>query len=125
MAKIALELDKLTSFNFGWGVLRWVAWTIWSDACLLDQITYVIFLNNTQGIISKNTVLHSQKLKLDLQWPTCIKRLDQQQQLEKLDLQSYKVFPSAQGKMGKNGQPLRLVIYCRNFGVEFVVSNFT
>ena len=21
---------------------RWVAWTIWSDACLLDQITYVI-----------------------------------------------------------------------------------
>ena len=33
----------LTRFNFGWGVLRWVAWTIWSDACLLDQITYVIF----------------------------------------------------------------------------------
>ena len=32
----------LTRFNFGWGVLRWVAWTIWSDACLLDQITYVI-----------------------------------------------------------------------------------
>ena len=34
----------LTRFNFGWGVLRWVAWTIWSDACLLDQITYVIFI---------------------------------------------------------------------------------
>ena len=43
MAKIALELDKLTSLNFGLRVLRWVAWTIWSDACLLDQITYVIF----------------------------------------------------------------------------------
>ena len=29
---------------FGWKVLRWVAWTIWSDACLLDQITYVILI---------------------------------------------------------------------------------
>ena len=49
MDKITLDLNyltflaMLTSFNFGWGVLRWVAWTIWSDACLLDQITYVIF----------------------------------------------------------------------------------
>ena len=48
MARITLNLNyltflaMLTSFNFGWGVLRWVAWTIWSDACLLDQITYVI-----------------------------------------------------------------------------------
>ena len=48
MAKITLDLNyvtflaTLTSFNFGWEVLRWVAWTIWSDACLLDQITYVI-----------------------------------------------------------------------------------
>ena len=52
MAKITLNLNYLTflamliSFNFGWGVLRWVAWTIWSDACLLDQITYVIFYNS-------------------------------------------------------------------------------
>ena len=50
MAKITLNLNyltflaMLTSFNFGWGVLRWVAWTIWSDACLLDQITYVILI---------------------------------------------------------------------------------
>ena len=58
MAKIALELDKLTSFNFGWGVLRWVAWTIWSDACLLDQITYIIF-NNTWN---KNFVMHKSLL---------------------------------------------------------------
>ena len=47
-------LAKLTSFNFGWGVLRWVAWTIWSDACLLDQITYAILSN----IFSADSILY-------------------------------------------------------------------
>ena len=47
--------------------------------------------------------LHLQKSKLDLQWPTCPKRT--WKELETLDLQSCKVFPSAQGKMGWNGQP--------------------
>ena len=50
MAKIALELDKLTSLNFWLRVLRWVAWTIWSDACLLDQIIYVIFVYNRTNV---------------------------------------------------------------------------
>ena len=39
---IWLTTQKI-GFNFGWGVLRWVAWTIWSTARLLDQITYVCF----------------------------------------------------------------------------------
>ena len=46
---------------FGWGVLRWVAWTIWSDACLLDQITYEIlvlysldFLRGGENTVSKD-----------------------------------------------------------------------
>ena len=40
-----LSYLQIQSLNFGWGVLRWVAWTISSDACLLDQITYVIFFS--------------------------------------------------------------------------------
>jgi len=46
---------------------------------------------------------HSLKSKLDYQWPTCPKRTGKE--FEKQDLQSSKVFPSAQGKMGWNGQP--------------------
>ena len=39
----------------------WVAWTIWSDACLLDQITYEIlvlysldFLRGGENTVSKD-----------------------------------------------------------------------
>ena len=45
MAKIALEVDyRLLDSILGEGYSGWVAWTIWSDACLLDQITYIIFI---------------------------------------------------------------------------------
>ena len=74
MAKIALELDhhiykfpiltflaKLTSFSIlGEGYSGWVAWTIWSDACLLDQITYVILLQQADEVYKECKTLPPQ-----------------------------------------------------------------
>ena len=44
------DLPRLTSFNFGWGVLRLVAWTIWCKACLPtpNHLTYVLSFSKNE-----------------------------------------------------------------------------